>query len=778
MKVAVVDNFKGEAPRIAARSLPDALASATDGPRLLTTNVGPWAGLRSEYTTTKSLPINTIYKLANEFWLEWSQSELAAGAVEVDVAKGVVPGDTTHRTFITGLDVPRWTDLALATTGSPPYPVETRKLGVPAPDTAATVFAEVNPGTAVTVTDDCSGPSPLSNWTISPTINAGGKQQLVEVDAVVGNPAPSYKTTTKSPVLGPGAAAPQANMWRDFGYGSSVTVHWGVDFRFDMTTGHDWFARAWLAAGAAEDQTTVIQYGRDYTGQTTRTTPTSTVVIAALTEGDWYRLSIDAHRNTASNATYNFTLTHVSSGSVVDSGDFTGGFGGGWMGLGSVDFQVDPTIVWFDNIEVQASGFYDSTADDIATNYVYTFVNDVGQESAPSPVSVTVLKDDDTQVRVTTPTTADPDYGITTKRIYRAVTGLTGTSYQFVAEIPLAQADYTDSLTDVALGEVLESDDWDMPPANLRGILALPNGIMVAFQGNELCFSAQNHPHAWPVRYRLTTDHDIVGLGAIDTTIVILTTVRPYTAAGNAPDSYSMAVIEDAEGCVSKRSIASIRGFGVLYASPSGLQRIAGMGSSPENLTLSMFTKEQWQALEPTTIISAVNDARYFACYVAGGVGRTLVMDFNDGGFGLIHLELHATAMFESEDGVLYMALDRNVEPSTPLNAAPDAVPADGHVIYGWADDPSSLRAFNWTSKVYMPPNGLWPAMARVEALDYDDLVLTTWVDGVQQAQLVVASAREFMLPARRAFKTFQFGVTGTSEVQRVQIVEQVEDLI
>ena len=117
-----------------------------------------------------------------------------------------------------------------------------------------------------------------------------------------------------------------------------------------------------------------------------------------------------------------------------------------------------------------------------------TFVNDLGEESAPSLPSSTILRPDGVSVAVTTPT-GEPtgisgDYFITTKRIYRAATGSTGTAFRFVAEIPLSQATYTDTLTDSELGEVLPSDIWALPPSDLRGILALPNGVMVGFREN------------------------------------------------------------------------------------------------------------------------------------------------------------------------------------------------------------------------------------------------------------------------------------------------------
>ncbi|WP_442975482.1 hypothetical protein, partial [Salmonella enterica] len=94
---------------------------------------------------------------------------------------------------------------------------------------------------------------------------------------------------------------------------------------------------------------------------------------------------------------------------------------------------------------VQASGSLGNTITNIATSYVYTYANDLGEESAPSPASATILRPDGVSVTVTSfddvPSGLD-EYAIQTKRIYRAVTGATGTIFRFVAEIPLLTADY------------------------------------------------------------------------------------------------------------------------------------------------------------------------------------------------------------------------------------------------------------------------------------------------------------------------------------------------
>jgi len=273
----------------------------------------------------------------------------------------------------------------------------------------------------------------------------------------------------------------------------------------------------------------------------------------------------------------------------------------------------------FDNIHVQASGSNGFTPVNIATSYVFTFVNDLGEESTPSAPSSTIQRPDGVSVAVTTPTTIpsgiSSTYGITTKRIYRAATGNTGTVFRFVAEIPLATETYEDVLTDEQLGEVLESEEFDLPPDDLRGIIALPNGVMAGFSKNQLCLSAQNRPHAWPVGNRLITDTDIVAIANIDTTVVVGTESFVYSASGNDPAAYSMSQPGAPQACVSKRSMRYLNDqVGVVFASPDGLMAMTGP-TTVRNVTEGVFTRRQWQDLVPETIQAAVHDQTYFWWY-------------------------------------------------------------------------------------------------------------------------------------------------------------------
>jgi hypothetical protein len=160
-----IESFRGEAPRVTPRALPDNAAQDATNAQLLTGDLRSWR----QFITTLGLAnpdlVRTIY-LLHDKWLSWT--------ADVDVARGTIAGDTTYRAYLTApllYSQPRFTNYALATTGAPPYPVTTRPLGVPGPDSVPTVSLGVDssPTTfSVDVTDH--GDELASAWTISPVV--------------------------------------------------------------------------------------------------------------------------------------------------------------------------------------------------------------------------------------------------------------------------------------------------------------------------------------------------------------------------------------------------------------------------------------------------------------------------------------------------------------------------------------------------------------------------------------------------------------------------------
>jgi hypothetical protein len=208
---------------------------------------------------------------------------------------------------------------------------------------------------------------------------------------------------------------------------------------------------------------------------------------------------------------------------------------------------------------------------------------------------------------------------LATTRIYRSVTSWQGVaSYFFVDEIPIAQLTYADTFTDaqITLNEQLISLEWTEPPTDLQGLISLPNGMVAAWRQNEVWFCEPYQPHAWPLRYMIAVPTQIIGLGVLGQTVIILTQGHPWSATGIDPSSMALAIIQPLEPCTSRLSIVNTPG-GVLYCSPNGLINITAAGA--QNLTKDMMLKDQWfDTINLDTACAAILAQGYYAYSITG----------------------------------------------------------------------------------------------------------------------------------------------------------------
>lgn len=250
--------------------------------------------------------------------------------------------------------------------------------------------------------------------------------------------------------------------------------------------------------------------------------------------------------------------------------------------------------------------------------YAYTWVSAVDgweRESAPSPASASLDVFVGQGVRVGRPTETPPPL-VTHWRLYRSVDG----TYLLASpeDIALNVTVYDDTTEAAELGDEMPSLTWDAPPDGLRGLLSLPNGMMAGFVGQDVYFCEPYRAQAWPFNYVQTVDYPIVGLGRLDTTLVVLTTGVPYVIQGSHPDTLTMVKADIEQACLAKRSIATIDNA-VFYAAPDGLMRLTSGGS--ELVTANLMTRAQWQALAPGDIHAYAHDGKYMAFYGNGRRG-------------------------------------------------------------------------------------------------------------------------------------------------------------
>lgn len=311
----------------------------------------------------------------------------------------------------------------------------------------------------------------------------------------------------------------------------------------------------------------------------------------------------------------------------------------------------------------------------ISRIYVYTFVTDYGEESEPNPASDVI----DLQVGQTVTLSGfegDPGgRNITKQRIYRTQTGNNGTDLYFIAERAVSNSDYVDTIADDAFGEVIPSRGYNAPPNDLKGFTAMPNGMMAGFVGRYLYFCEPWLPHAWPEAYVLTTDFDIVALGAIATSLIVLTEGNPYLVQGTDPLSMQMQKIESNLPCVNPHSVVDL-GFAIAYASHEGLV-LAGPSGQVQLVTSKLFSREAWQRFNPATICAGQASGRYVASYNSTNPdGTPLIGSFSIVAEGeitfLTRSDIRAIAFYyDISEGALYFltstgGIERFDAPSGP----------------------------------------------------------------------------------------------------------------
>lgn len=257
--------------------------------------------------------------------------------------------------------------------------------------------------------------------------------------------------------------------------------------------------------------------------------------------------------------------------------------------LGTPYATVAPNVV--------ATGGSSSTL--VSRAYVFTWVSSMGEEGAPSPPKLVNGKSDDTwTVTLTPPAGADiVNRDITLVRVYRTITSSAGVAtYFLLAELAASTTTWVDTITDTAASanSQLQSTGWTPPPDDMKGMLAMPNGMIVGWRGNELWFCEPYRPHAWPAAYTNSLDTKIVGCGVVGSSVIALTEKGAYIATGIHPSAIAVSKVEGAEACLSAGSVVETQD-GVYYCSGSGISVITPGGAAI--VSRALMTIEQWQTL-------------------------------------------------------------------------------------------------------------------------------------------------------------------------------------
>ena len=411
-----------------------------------------------------------------------------------------------------------------------------------------------------------------------------------------------------------------------------------------------------------------------------------------------------------------------------------------------------------------------SSASDVSTFYVYTYVNDLGWESAPSPVSAEDVRNPEaTSTLSGFATPPSGNYNINTIRIYKTQTG-SNTNFYFLREVAVGTTSTTDD--NRSLGELLETSTWLPAPGiptggslnttepNLTFLTAMWNGMMAGITGNSVRVCEPYSPYAWPAAYDvIPPDGKPVGLGVFGQNLLVLTTSRPVLVNGSSPDGLDQQKIEMPQGCIAPRSIVSM-GAGVAWASEDGLCWYGAGG--PRLLTAGIMLREDWQYINPSSIIACMYEGLYFASYLdtATNTRKGFVIDpANPQGIYFLSLGYDSMYFDELRDH-LYVCRGTQIE---KWDSAPDVGEGAGFLYY-------FVR-----SKQFKQPFPQSYGAAEVVASAYP-VTFKLYADNELVHTQTVTSRNPFRLPAKRAMD-FLIQLEGTNPVQGVAIATTMKEL-
>lgn len=347
-------------------------------------------------------------------------------------------------------------------------------------------------------------------------------------------------------------------------------------------------------------------------------------------------------------------VVHAAPGPVAEDRLYYTGDGAPKMRVGGVVYPLalaPPAAAPVATVTGSGSGDIQSRT------YVWTWVTDFGEESAPSPTSAIVNWQPGQSVTLSGFPSTPAGRNITKQRIYRSQTGSSGTYLYFITERAASNANFVDTIAVDAFNEALPSAGWTPPPDDLAGLISMPNGMMAAFAGREVWFSEPYRPHAWPERYTMTCDAEVVGLVSLGSVLIVMTKANPYLMAGSHPDSMQSQKLEANLPCINGRGIVDL-GFVACYPSKDGLVTVAADGAV-NIATRQLFSREDWLGFSPTTIVGAQSAGSYVMFYdrsLPNGdrFAGSLLINVSGGEFLVRADEIAAAAFYHTADACLY----------------------------------------------------------------------------------------------------------------------------
>jgi hypothetical protein len=397
-----------------------------------------------------------------------------------------------------------------------------------------------------------------------------------------------------------------------------------------------------------------------------------------------------------------------------------------------------------------------------AVAFTYTYVNIYGEEGPPSDPTI-ITHEIGLEIDVTVRLDAfSADYAqVSQIRIYKTPSGSSTAAYFYSGSVSILALGggptwvFKDTTKSADLGEQLVSTGYYPPPANLTGLMSLPNGILAGWVDNALYFCVAYKPWAWNPAYELTFPNRIIGAMAMGSGMVLNTTAQPYVISGTTPDAMTAAPLNITHAGVSKWGIANVNGQ-VMYASHEGIVVVVGALGS---MTYSdrFFTRDVWKQKYEAGFASmrfAHWDGRLLV-YSSTNAFTAFMLKFDEAGGTMTELpNFNAACTFISpiSDGLYYV---------------------NGSTAYQF--NGGAALAATWKSREAVIPGTV--NFGAAEVLCTGSWTLTMFTDNedgvlVQRWQRTVSGNQRFKLPSGYRSRRMQLSISGTGRFREFRMGE------
>ena len=646
--------FLGEAPKISSELLPDGVAQEAFNVKLYSGDLIPYRTPKLVDATERSQEAKTLHALRNPttdalVWLSWT--------TDVDIAVASDSADNAQRFYYSGDGAPKVSDYALATNGSEPYPVTNGyyDLGLPLPDTTVTATAASFSVVSSTHYERDSGNTATFYGNGAHNLRTGN---IVTVrDFGTSDEAKSFNAKNVE------ITVVNSTDFQYFSSGDQVSKTANTTGRSDLAgnTQIRTYLYTFITPWDEESIPSIVSnelYIKEGQIVTVSSLPQS------APSGDNFIRGVRLYRSVASASATDYfllqTLWFPTNITTVERAD----------NVSIVTLSHPHNFIVGDRFKIKDCT---NATFNITGGIVTEVVNDYKFKYAQSATNV-------------------GSTAVGAGKVYHDVSELATSTARYWGD---SDYDFTDDFLVTGLSTILPSEDYDPPPATMQGLITAHNNILVGFFGNQLCFSFPDKPHAWPEKYRLTFDSDIVAIQAVSGYILVLTEEYPFQVSGNDPATMVSARIDTLYPCYSKRSVLNM-GYGVVWATHGGL------ASWSPTTGIDLITKfvhdwDTWNtALDPTTIVGHYYDGKYFGSHSTG----SFIFERDDkvGGY-FVQIQYRFSAAYsDPQTGTMYYTLGSSGD------------------IHEWDNENQTLSPMEWKSKTIVTKDYLNLGAARVIA--------------------------------------------------------------